>query len=320
MDNQPRMDPGYVAEHDHGHLSWIDTCLQQCLAGRVLVELDAEIGSPWPARDIEEEVVTLTRLLNRRMWDPMAGFYEDRRRDGTLTGVKSIGAYWALLAGVVPRARLRRFVAHLEDPAQFNRPHRVPSLSADHPLYRAGGDYWRGSVWAPTTWMVLQGLRSVGQDRLARDIALNHLANVHAVFQATGTLWENYAPESAAPGQQAARDFVGWTGLAPIAVLLEYVFGLRPDPVRGVLRWDVGLTDAHGVRGYPFGASATVDLSCDRRSSPMDPPVIEVSSSEPFLLDVRWDNGRRSMRVAPAGRRGRGMERRQCDDTRGGHR
>jgi hypothetical protein len=297
MDNQPRMDPGYVAEHDHGHLSWIDTCLQQVLAARTLVSLNDATGAAWPVQDIAEEIATLGRLVNSRMWDQRAAFYMDRRRDGTLTGVKSVGAYWALLAGVVPRSRLRRLVAHLEDPSQFNRPHRVPSLSADHPLYRPGGDYWRGSVWAPATWMVLQGLRSVGQDRLAREIALNHIANVHAVFQSTGTLWENYAPESAAPGQQAARDFVGWTGLAPIAVLLEFAFGLRPDPAGEVLRWDVGLTEAHGVRRYPFGATATVDLSCARRASPSDPPGIEASSDQPLVLDVRWEGGRRRMRV-----------------------
>ena len=49
--------------------------------------------------------------------------------------------------------------------------------------------------------------------REARTIALNHVDNVLQVFQKTGTVWENYAPESAAPGEPAKPDFVGWTGL-----------------------------------------------------------------------------------------------------------
>jgi hypothetical protein len=149
-------------------------------------------------------------------------------------------------------------VAHLDDPRAFKRPHRVPSLSADHPGYDARGGYWKGAVWAPTTYMVLRGLTDVGRDALAHEIARNHLDNVVAVFEKTGTVHENYAPESAAPGAPSKPDFVGWTGLPPIAVLLEYVFGLRPDAAAGRLLWDVRLTDAHGVRRYPFGRDVSI--------------------------------------------------------------
>jgi hypothetical protein len=47
--------------------------------------------------------------------------------------------------------------------------------------------------------MVLRGLTEVGRDALAHDIARNHLDNVVTVFEKTGTVHENYAPESAAP-------------------------------------------------------------------------------------------------------------------------
>ena len=56
-----------------------------------------------------------------------------------------------LLAGVVDDERLLPFVRHLDDPAIFNRPVRVPSLGADHADYRADGGYWLGGVWPPTT-------------------------------------------------------------------------------------------------------------------------------------------------------------------------
>jgi glycogen debranching enzyme len=291
------MEPPLVAEHDHGHLSWIDACFQQILSARLLVSLNGVAGSPHTDEDLRAEAAALARLVNRRMWDEQAGFYVDRLRDGRLSSVKSVGAYWGLLAAAVPPARRERFIAHLEDPASFNRPHRVPSLSADHPLYRPGGDYWRGSVWPPTNYMVLQGLRVAGRDDLAHAIALNHLANVLAVFEATGTLWENYAPESAAPGQQAAKDFVGWAGLPPIAVLLEYVFGLQPDALRGRVVWDIRLIDGHGVRRYPFGRDGTIDLWCGRRGSEDDAPAIEAASDTPVTLEVKWKAGSRTLRI-----------------------
>ncbi len=113
----------------------------------------------------------------------------------------------------------------------------MPSLSADHPEYDPGGGYWLGGVWPPTNYMVLRGLDRAGYNDLAHEISREDLDNVVRVYKDTGTLWENYAPERAAQGNRAKDDFVGWSGLAPIAGLFEYVFGLarrrpqRPAPV-----------------------------------------------------------------------------------------
>jgi hypothetical protein len=106
-------------------------------------------------------------------------------------------------------------------------------------------------------------------------------------------VFENYAPESAAPGQPAKADFVGWTGLPPIAVLLEYVFGLRPDAPSRRLVWDLRLTEAHGVKRYPFGPDATLDLACAARRSANEPPRIDASATAAVQLDVRWAGGSR---------------------------
>ena len=127
MDNQPRMDAGYATEHDQGYTSWIDTCFQQVLSARHLVALNPVVGRPFPDDDLDVEAATLARLVNRRMWDERSGFYVDRHQDGRLSSVKTIGAYWGLLAGAVPPARRTRLVGHLEDTSSFKRPHRVPS-------------------------------------------------------------------------------------------------------------------------------------------------------------------------------------------------
>jgi glycogen debranching enzyme len=280
-------------------MSWIDTCLQQELAARCLVEMNTALAGPHDAADMSEEAAFLRRLVNRRMWDRKSGYYFDRLRDGDLNGVKSVAAYWALLAGTARGARQDRLIAHLENPSEFDRPHRVPSLSADHPLYKPGGDYWRGSVWAPANFMVLRGLRAAGRNDLAHTIALNHLRNVLEVFEQTGTFWENYAPESAARGEQSARDFVGWTGLVPIAVLLEFVLGLEPDALRGTLRWDVRLVEAHGVKRYPWGTHGSIDLECGRRQSTSERPVIRARSTVPVTVEVCWESGRDRIRLRP---------------------
>jgi hypothetical protein len=301
MDNQPRVPAGYNHAFSPAHQGWVDACLQAVLSAELLVRIAESIGRAGDAQDLRDEAERLRRVINERMWDEGTGFYHDLRRDGQRNSdVMSIGAYWALLANVVPPQRLERFVAHLDDPRTFNRPHRVPSLAANHPRYRAVGDYWCGGVWPSTQYMVLRGLTAVGHDPLAHAIALNHVGNVTRVYEETGTLWENYAPESAAPGDPARRDFVGWGGVGPIAVLFEYVFGLRPSAEARRLVWDVRLTDGHGVRRYPFADDALLDLYCHPRRRPTDQPVVEArasGSTSPIDLEIRWPGGRDVVRL-----------------------
>lgn len=299
MDNQPRLPQGYNPLYDHGFVSWVDTTMQAVFADKILIRMAKELGRDRDVDGLSQEVDLLTPFVNTYLWDGASSFYFDRLRDGSLSKVKSIASYWALLAGVVPRENLPNFLDHLRNLAEFNRPDRVPALSADSHAYQATGGYWRGGVWSPTDYMVLRGLTEVGADSLAYDIALNHVQNVADVFQKTGTLWENYAPESADPGKPARKDFVGWTGLSPISILLEYVFGLRPDAPRRELLWDVRLLEEHGVERYPFGRTGVLDLHCAARRSYIEPPVITAKTNEPLTLRVRWAGGEKSFDLHP---------------------
>jgi hypothetical protein len=297
MDNQPRVPPGASRTLDHGHMSWIDATAQAVLAAKMLIRMAEALGRTAQVADLVRESGQLTDYMNRHMWREERQFYFDRLRDGNSSGTKTIGAYWTLLAGAVPPERLAAFVAHLDNEATFNRPHRVPSLSADHPDYDPAGGYWRGAVWPPTNYMVLRGLTAAGFDGLAAAIGRNHHDNVVKVFEKTGTVWENYAGESAAPGDPAKSDFVGWGGVGPVAVFLEYVLGLRADVPAGKLVWDVHLAEAHGVKRYPFGKEGLIDLGSQRRASATDAPRIDVKSNIPVELEVHWPGGKRTIAV-----------------------
>ena len=301
MDNQPRIPHGRHEWYEHCHQTWVDTCMQAVLANRTLVRIAREIGREADAAEFAAEADTLAAWINRHLWSDATGFYHDRRRDGSLlTEVKTIGAYWALLAGLVPPERLPRFLAHLDDPAVFNRTHRCPSLSADTPGYDPDGGYWRGAVWPPTNYMLLRGLHAVGRPDLAAAIGRNHVDNVAAAFAATGTLWENYAPDFPAAGR-STPDFVGWTGVPPVAVLFEEVFGLQPAARDAHLVWHVRLTEAHGVARYPLGADALLDLACEARASAAEKPRVRIRADRPVTVELRWADGtaRETLHVAP---------------------
>jgi hypothetical protein len=148
--------------------------------------------------------------------------------------------------------------------------------------------------------MVLRGLHLQRHDDLAFTIARNHVDNVTKVFAKTKTVWENYAPEQAASGKPAKGDFTGWGGLGPVAVLMESVFGLRPDVPAGRLLWDVRLTDAHGVEDYPFGRKGLLALNVGSRASASDEPKVSITSNIALSVTLRWAGGTRDIAVAPS--------------------
>lgn len=290
MDNQPRLEEGYSNALDHGHMVWVDACIQQVLSAKVLVAISKIIEKETDERIelLKKEIDFLTKFINEELWCEGDAFYYDLYRDGRLNYVKSVGAYWALLADLIPKERLEPFVAHLQNEAEFQRPFCIPSLSADHPAYHAQtGEYWRGGVWAPTNYMVLKGLEKNGYHALAHQIAQNCLANVVTVFNRTGTLYENYAPEEAKEGVPAKKDFVGWSGLFPINILFEYVFGLRPMAREKKIVWDVNLLERHGVRNYPLGA-CSLDLICSERKSHQEEPVITAICEETVEIEIHY--------------------------------
>ncbi len=285
MSNQERVPGG---RHHHQHWTWVDANMQACLDCLVLGQMAQLLGEQELSLELAGERTFLLREINARLWNEETNFYHDLSPEGQFSPVRSIAAYWALLdKDLVPAGRMENFLRPLRDVDAFNRPHRIPSQAADSPGYDGDtGGCWQGGVWASTNYVALRGLRTAGQHRLAHEVAKNHLQNVYEVFRRTDSFWENYAPERPAPGEPARRDFVGWTGLTPIAVLLENIIGLTVDwPQRRVV-WDRRLdtTGQYGVLNYPLGRTGLLEIVGDQ-------DAIAVTTTTGFNLTVVDDVG-----------------------------
>ena len=139
MDNMPRVPEGYNQIFSNGHMTWLDTNLQQYLVNDCLMQIGFYIERWQEIEEMEDEMKSLKAWINENMWDEETGYLYDVWGDGSRNATKGISAFWALKTDVLEKDRLDRIVAHLNNDAEFNRTHRVPSLSADHPKYNPKG-------------------------------------------------------------------------------------------------------------------------------------------------------------------------------------
>lgn len=270
----------------------VDTSCEMVLFARSLIDIVSEFDRHGLAsgkqklqrKSLETDARELADTINRLMWDEKKGFYFDLRQSGEHAPVKTIAAYWALVSGVADEKQAERLVDWLNDRNAFCRLHRVPVCPADEEGYDPKGGYWRGSVWAPTNMMVIRGLEKYGYHDLARKIALNDLDAVCRVFQKTGTIWENYPPDEISSGNADRRDFVGWSGIAPILFLMEYAVGLKADAPNDRVIWDLDVRECGcGCKNYWFGGK-TADFFAEQKGRAV---IVRVATDDSFTLSIR---------------------------------
>ena len=289
MDNRP-----------HAYYS-VDLTSEQAMVALHLKRIAEIIGDNTHAAQFASEYATLKEVINSKMWSEQDRFYVDVTQDLTHDNNWTVGAFWPLLAHVCSSRQSGYLAESLQDETLFKTPHMVPSLARKSNEYSSAGDYWRGSVWIPTTTMVLKGLDENGYFDIAHDIALNHLQGMYRTWKNHHTFFENYNQEnSGKPGNVAKRDFVGWSGVTPIASLIEYVIGIQVKAPENKILWHIRRREEHGIRNLKWGKgwNNTIDLVAERREKADDPLVLNVNSSAPVTLEVDAQGKTYSFQVA----------------------
>lgn len=139
--------------------------------------------------------------------------------------------------------------------------------------------------------MVVGGLKRNKKDALAREIALCCYKNMPGVYKDTGTLWENCAPDFCERGERSCGDFVGWTGIIPITMLIEDVFGIEVNSKDNEIVWHINELSRHGIKNLPFGKDSEITLICEKRNSEEEKPQITVLGGRPKKIRVIYGGG-----------------------------
>ena len=166
----------------------------------------------------------VAKLINATFWDERQGMYFDRNeKTGKRVYVKSATNFMPLFAGAATPKRAKRMIhEHLLNADEFWLNYPVASYAKTEPDYYQGSHKecnWRGPTWAPTNYMIFQGLRRYGYHAEARELA-TRLFNMALVKNPV--LREYYNAETG-EGLGQTR-FWGFTALY-YGMLLESILG-----------------------------------------------------------------------------------------------
>lgn len=286
MDNTPRNGSG-----------WVDMSSQMVMMYNDISKMCDELNQNEKSKSYKEKASKISKLINKFMWNEEDGLYYDIDEDGNQIKWKTVASFWPMLAGIANEHQAEKLLTNLKDPHTFWRKIPFPSLAADQEHYKADGDYWLGSVWAPTNVMIIKGLDKFGINsdkaykfnEFATLSTEAYLNGIYEVYKKTGTLWENYSPEAFVRGSSSRPDFVGWTGCGPIELLIENIIGLRPDGINNSVTWHLNRIDKHGINNLTFG-TVTVSLIAEKRDKVTSPVNIKIVCNNNFELKVEIGN------------------------------
>ncbi len=316
MDNAPR--------GDSLEAGWVDMSMQQALAARNLSAIAEKVGDRRKRLFWLNEYQSLRQLIVDKMWDERDRLFYDVQRSGEVARKKHIGIFWALISGVADFKQAEGLYASLKNSEEFYTENLFPTLAKSDPEFNEHGGYWLGSVWAPTNYMVIKGLQNYStQDpkflALANEAARNYLRLMSEVYKkdldpamvnyldripgSLHTLWECYAPRSDFPcspgnGSFARANFVGWTGVGPVALLIENILGLNFNGYRKLLRWELQEEGRVGLQNFWWGRSGRYSVLAQATAENGE-RVVEVEAARRFTLEINWRNKKYTFSVLP---------------------
>ena len=280
MDNTPR--------DRYGEIYWVDALAQQGLSALYLTRLAETVGNTVEATRWKNIYQAIKKQVNELYWDDTTGAYYDVNiKTNATTGILTPAAFWPMLAEMCSPGQAAQLVKHLENPQELGGTYPWVTLARNHKDFDAEtGNYWRGGIWLPTSYMGIKALEKYGYDRLADETAARLLAQMNDTFKnyTPHTIWECYNPNKAEPstenGKRARPDFCGWSALGPISLFIENILGFRTvDAQKNEVHWRLYQKDRHGLEHLRFGKIDT-DIIYDGKGQ------VNVTANEPYILVI----------------------------------
>ncbi len=248
----------------------VDFNAQQAMNALYLSALGDVLNDKEKSYRFKKHYFSLKTRINSMMWSDEDSTYYDLDGKERQLPNKTLASYWTLLAEVPSKDRSERFIAHLNDPAEFGVENPFPSTAASHKQYDRKGGGFRGSVFPHLSFMVIKGLEKYGKFELARESAIRHLYYILDSLhhdEGAGTLWEAYQPQHEGPATWPRHDgfprrlFLPYAALATITLMIENVVGLYISLPRKTVDWIVPTIEIMGIENLALKRNMITILS-----------------------------------------------------------
>ena len=223
-------------------------------------QLLAKMAKLLNKRDDEAALLARAKALgdriNDNLWDDGAGCYLNKHWSGKFDPCLSLTHFYTLTAGIVPENRMEPLTdMHLFNPDEFWNEYVIPNVSRTDPGF-LDQDYWRGRIWAPTNFIVAEGLLRAGLLQKRSELSKKGLDMFLRCWREKGIVGENYnaiTGEAAETGKASDR-FYHWGALLVYLALEEYIcFNAWTDEI------EINRSDKHVYR-IPLNDGKKVDI------------------------------------------------------------
>lgn len=248
MDDSPMWDHvtynphTYTLDLDDVGLNSLYALGAECLAKMALI-----LGKDQDARQFSAEYGRIKQLMQKKLWNPADGIYENRYWDGRFSKQLSPTNFYPLIAGIATPAQAEEMVKeHLLNPREFWGKYVIPTIARDNPAF-ADQFYWRGDIWGPTNYLVYEGLNRYHFDK----VALEYATKSYNLFMDDWKQNQHYDEcYFAWGGGASSHTHYTWGTLLCLVGLEQYIdvnpwdgfrFGALDPPERGEFRkaeWD----------------------------------------------------------------------------------
>ncbi len=139
-------------------------------SNKSLIRLGEQFGFSQDVKRLERWNMKSVSAFNEKLFDKDAGMYRhfDLRSGKWLDGLTSSG-FAPLFAGIPSQQQMKRMLFVLERFSRDGKYFFTPSFDPENDRFESQR-YWRGPVWVNMNWLIIEGLKTYGENALARKI------------------------------------------------------------------------------------------------------------------------------------------------------
>jgi len=220
QDDLPNWDVASYNEHTGTlEMNCVDLNSLYALDAYCLAQIAKFLNRENEAAQFTAEYEKIKRLMNQVLWNEKEGFYFDRHWDGRFSSKKAAANFFPLIARIPDEEKALRMVKKLLNPEEFWGDFVLPTISRDDRAFK-DQQYWRGTIWPPTNYLVYEGLKAYGFDLIAADFARKSTD----LFLRQ---WKNYqlCPENfdSRTGEAGGQRYQSWGPLFALIGVEEYL-------------------------------------------------------------------------------------------------